>query len=96
MCLLTGLLVLMFGLAAMASHSLLDPAWSTSGASDTVLPHNWMGRLGAILSDAAYFGFGFSVWWLWAIAIFVWLRSFRRWIAGAGIFIPTLGQRLSF
>ena len=96
MCLLTGLLVLMFGLAAMASHSLLDPAWSTSGASDTVLPHNWMGRLGAILSDAAYFGFGFSVWWLWAIAIFVWLRSFRRWIAGAGIFIPSLGQRLSF
>ena len=55
-----------------------------------------MGRLGAILSDAAYFGFGFSVWWLWAIAIFVWLRSFRRWIAGEGIFIPSLGQRLSF
>lgn len=96
MCLLAGLLVLMFGVAAMVSHSLLDPAWSTSGASDTVVLHNWMGRLGALLADAAYFGFGFSVWWLWAVAVFVWLRSFWRWITGAGMLIPTLGQRLQF
>lgn len=96
MCLLVGLLVLMFGVAAMVSHSLLDPAWSTSGASDTVVLHNWMGRLGALLADAAYFGFGFSVWWLWAVAVFVWLRSFWRWITGAGMLIPTLGQRLQF
>ncbi len=96
MCLLAGLLVLMFGVAAMLSHSLLDPAWSTSGASDTVVLHNWMGRLGALLADAAYFGFGFSVWWLWAVAVFVWLRSFWRWITGAGMLIPTLGQRLQF
>ncbi|MBV2162896.1 MAG: DNA translocase FtsK 4TM domain-containing protein [Comamonas sp.] len=96
MCLLAGLLVLMFGVAAMVSHSLLDPAWSTSGASDTVVLHNWMGRLGALLADAAYFGFGFSVWWLWVVAVFVWLRSFWRWITGAGMLIPTLGQRLHF
>ena len=96
MCLLAGLLVLMFGMAAMVSHSLLDPAWSTSGASDTVVLHNWMGRLGALLADAAYFGFGFSVWWLWGVAVFVWLRSFWRWITGAGMLIPTLGQRLHF
>ncbi len=96
MCLLAGLLVLMFGVAAMVSHSLLDPAWSTSGASDTVVLHNWMGRLGALLADAAYFGFGFSIWWLWVVAVFVWLRSFWRWITGAGMLIPTLGQRLHF
>ena len=96
MCLLAGLLVLMFGVAAMVSHSLLDPAWSTSGASDTVVLHNWMGRLGALLADAAYFGFGFSAWWLWAVAVFVWLRSFWRWMTGAGMLIPPLGQRLYF
>lgn len=96
MCLLVGLLALMFGVAAMYSHSLLDPAWSTSGASDTVHLHNWMGRLGALLSDAAYFGFGFSVWWLWVVAGFIWLRSAVRWVMGLGMWLPTLQQRLRF
>ncbi|MCZ2106190.1 MAG: DNA translocase FtsK 4TM domain-containing protein, partial [Burkholderiales bacterium] len=96
MCLLVGALGLMFGLAAMVSHSLLDPAWSTSGASDTVLLHNWVGRLGALLSDMAYFGLGFSVWWLWLAAGFVWLRSAWRWVVGRGMFVPTFTQRLRF
>ena len=96
MCLLVGLLALMFGVAAMYSHSLLDPAWSTSGASDTAHLHNWMGRLGALLSDAAYFGFGFSVWWLWVVAGFIWLRSAVRWVMGLGMWLPTLQQRLRF
>ena len=96
MCLLVGLLVLLFVLAALCSHSLLDPAWSTSGASDTVLLHNWMGRLGALLSDAAYFGFGFSVWWLWCVAVFIWLRSGVRWVRGVGMWLPSAQQRLRF
>lgn len=96
MCLLLGLLVLLFALAALLSHSLLDPAWSTSGASDTVLLHNWMGQLGALLADAAYFGFGFSVWWLWCVAVFIWLRSGMRWMRGQGMWLPSAQQRLRF
>lgn len=60
--LLLGLYVL-----ALATHSPLDEAWSTSGASATL--HNQAGAFGAWLSDLAYFSFGFSSWWLVPVAL---------------------------
>ena len=61
-CLIAGSLGLFFWLLAMFSYSSLDPAWSTSGSGDDGVVNNWLGRLGALVSDACYFGFGMSVW----------------------------------
>lgn len=58
--LVLGAAALAFWLLALLSHSLADPAWSTTGSRADV--GNWGGRLGAIVADASYFLFGFSVW----------------------------------
>ncbi len=69
--LLAGFLFLAFWLIALLTYSPLDAAWSTSG---TLLPlGNRLGRLGAWLADISYFVFGFSVWWLVAAGLRVWL-----------------------
>ena len=44
--------------------------------------HNWMGRVGAWLADACYFGFGMSVWWLVLAAVQAWITSLVRWMRG--------------
>ena len=59
--LILGALVLVFWLIALLSYSGHDAAWSTSGVDSTTL--NWGGRIGALLSDASYYFFGFSIWW---------------------------------
>ncbi|CAB5696014.1 DNA translocase FtsK [Delftia tsuruhatensis] len=82
MLLLAGLLALVFWLASMFSYSPQDPAWSTSGAGHMRLVGNWMGRVGAWLADACYFGFGMSVWWLVLASLQTWLSSFARWLRG--------------
>jgi len=82
MLLLAGLLALVFWLASMLSYSPQDPAWSTSGAGHARLVANWMGRVGAWLADACYFGFGMSVWWLVLASLQTWLSSFARWLRG--------------
>ena len=46
-----GLVLLMFWLVAMLSHSAQDPAWTTSGS--TLSPRNWGGRVGAAISWGA-------------------------------------------
>ena len=71
-------LVLVF--LSLVSYHVGDPAWSTSGASPKV--HNWVGRLGAWLSDLAYFSLGYSAWWCWAAGLRVWLVGFARWLRG--------------
>ena len=83
--LILGLLGLLFWLLALISYSSQDPAWSTSGnaqALGTVQSgmDNWGGRLGAYLADASYFLLGFSVWWLLAAGLSVWLASLARWL----------------
>lgn len=93
-CLIAGALGLLFWLLAMLSYSPLDPAWSTSGSGDTELVQNWMGRLGAILADACYFGFGMSTWWLLLIAAYTLLSSGLRWLGGQGMLEVTFMQRL--
>ena len=76
--LILGLLGLVFWLLALATHSGLDAAWSTSGTGGAV--HNWGGRIGAWLSDASYYLLGFSVWWCLAAGVRAWLSTLARWM----------------
>lgn len=80
--LLIGLLGLVFWLSAMFTYSPQDAAWSTSGTGQMPFVHNWMGRVGAWLADACYFGFGMSVWWLVLAAVQAWITSLVRWMRG--------------
>ena len=85
--LILGLLGLVFWLVALISYSQQDAAWSTSGTAQGsgLLPavaRNWGGRLGAWLADASYFLLGFSVWWMLAAGIRVWLASLAHWLRG--------------
>lgn len=95
-CLTAGALGLLFWLMAMVSYSPLDPAWSTSGSSDVVMVNNWMGRLGALLADAWYFGFGLSAWWLLLIALYVLCASSLRWMRGHSMLETPVGERLQW
>lgn len=61
---------------ALFSFSMQDPSWSR-GIVDNGEIRNLAGLSGAYLADAAYYLFGFSVWWL-LLALSVWLyRNFR-------------------
>lgn len=62
--LIVSFILMAFCVAAMLSYSPKDPAWSTSGSQIAGHVSNWMGRLGAMVSDGGYFMVGFSVWWL--------------------------------
>ena len=83
--LILGLLGLLFWLLALISYSAQDPAWSTSGNAQTlgvtrIDIQNWGGRLGAYLADVSYFFLGFSVWWLLAAGLSVWLSGLAHWL----------------
>ncbi len=77
--LLIGAALWLFWALAMVSHSLDDPAWSTSGAGHAVA--NWGGQVGAGLADVSYFLLGMSAWWLLLVTARVWLASLARWLA---------------
>ena len=69
--LLLGFLFMAFWLLSLLSYSPHDAAWSTSGFG---LPlENHLGKMGAWLADISYFVFGFSVWWMVAAGLRVWL-----------------------
>ncbi|MBL8338783.1 MAG: DNA translocase FtsK 4TM domain-containing protein [Rhodoferax sp.] len=76
--LVAGLVALVFWLVALLSYSPLDAAWSTSGTGDVL--RNRGGRLGALLADAGYFLFGFSLWWIYLAAARAWLSGLARWL----------------
>ena len=83
--LILGMLGLLFWLLALISYSFQDAAWSTSGSGQALggaqsSVHNWGGRLGAYLADASYFLLGFSVWWLLAVGLSVWLAALAQWL----------------
>ena len=78
--LLLGAAALAFWLLALLSHSLADPAWSTTGTQ--AMAGNWGGRVGAWLADGGYFLFGFSVWWLLLAGLRAWLSALAWWIRG--------------
>jgi S-DNA-T family DNA segregation ATPase FtsK/SpoIIIE len=71
--LVIGLVALGFWLLSLASYAPTDPAWSTSGTGAEL--RNRGGRLGALLADAGYYLFGFSVWWAFAAAARMWLAG---------------------
>ena len=74
--LIVGALLLLIWLLSLATFSLSDAAWSTSGMDMPAA--NWMGRLGAWLADVSYFICGVSVWWLLLGAMNVWRISLVR------------------
>ncbi len=72
--------VLVLTLLSLLSFNVRDPSWSSSGADGVV--RNWVGHLGAWLSDIAYFSFGYSVWWCVAAAARAWLAALAAWLRG--------------
>ena len=78
--LIAGLLGLILWFLSLATHSLHDAAWSTSGEGGS--PHNLAGRLGAWLADASYYLFGFSVWWFFLACGRAWLKALANWLRG--------------
>ncbi|MDP2417386.1 MAG: DNA translocase FtsK 4TM domain-containing protein [Hydrogenophaga sp.] len=78
--LVLGAAALAFWLLALSSHSLADPAWSTTGTQLEV--DNWGGRFGALLADGSYYLLGFSVWWCFLAGLRAWLATLARWIRG--------------
>lgn len=87
--LVLGAAALAFWLLALLSHSLADPAWTTTGSRPEV--GNWGGRLGAWVADGSLFLLGFSVWWCFAAGVRVWLSSLARWLRGTAA--PMDGER---
>ncbi|MBE0587696.1 MAG: DNA translocase FtsK 4TM domain-containing protein, partial [Hydrogenophaga sp.] len=71
--LVVGAAALAFWLLALLSHSLIDPAWSTTGSRSEV--GNWGGQLGALLADASYYLLGWSVWWCFFAGLRAWLSA---------------------
>jgi len=64
-------------LVAFITHSAADPAWSTTGSALRL--RNWLGPVGAWLSDIGYFVLGATVWWLLVFAVaWVWRARPRR------------------
>jgi DNA segregation ATPase FtsK/SpoIIIE, S-DNA-T family len=100
--LILGLLGLLFWLLALISYSSQDAAWSTSGGAQALGTgqmslRNWGGRLGAYLADASYFLLGFSVWWLLAAGLSVWLAGLAQWLRAETLQAEQLrGQRTKF
>jgi S-DNA-T family DNA segregation ATPase FtsK/SpoIIIE len=78
--LVLGAAALAFWLLALLSHSLADPAWSTTGTLAEA--GNWGGRLGALLADGSYYLLGFSVWWCFFAGLRAWLSALADWIRG--------------
>ena len=74
--LFTGFLGVVLFLA-LATHSLQDAAWSTSGVAG-MRTANSIGRAGAYISDLLYYFFGYSVWWLLIIGFVLWLKASIR------------------
>jgi len=71
-----GAVLWLLALLALATHSPADPAFTTSGSVEQAT--NQAGTLGALFSDALYFLFGFSAWWLMLVSLRAWLGGLAR------------------
>ncbi|MBP5988742.1 MAG: DNA translocase FtsK 4TM domain-containing protein [Piscinibacter sp.] len=71
-----GAVLWLLALIALVTHSATDPAFTTSGSAEQAA--NKAGALGALFSDALYFLFGFSAWWLMLVSLRAWLGGLAR------------------
>ena len=78
---LTGVLWVLAVLALMTHHP-GDPAFTTSGRGE--LTANAVGRVGAWVSDLAFFVLGYSVWWIPLIVARHWLSMLAWRLRGQG------------
>ncbi|MFY7984002.1 MAG: DNA translocase FtsK 4TM domain-containing protein, partial [Burkholderiaceae bacterium] len=78
---LTGVLWVLAVLALMTHHP-GDPAFTTSGRGE--LTANAVGRVGAWVSDLAFFLLGYSVWWVPLIVARHWLSMLAWRLRGQG------------
>ncbi len=78
---LAGGVLWLLALLALASHSVADAAFSTSGS--TLLPVNKVGALGAWFSDLAFVLLGYSAWWLMAVSLRAWLGALAQVLRGS-------------
>jgi S-DNA-T family DNA segregation ATPase FtsK/SpoIIIE len=91
--LLVGGVLFLLAVLALATHSGLDPAFSTSGDGSPVA--NKAGALGAWFSDVAFFLFGYSAWWVIVAGARAWLGALARVLRSeAGVGLPTGGPAL--
>jgi S-DNA-T family DNA segregation ATPase FtsK/SpoIIIE len=74
--LLAAALVWGLVLLALLSHDRGDAAFSISAGRE--LPANWVGALGAWISDLLLFAFGYSCWWLMLVSLRAWLGALAR------------------
>ncbi len=65
---------------ALLTHHAGDAAFTTSGTGGPTL--NKAGAAGAWVSDLAFFAFGYSIWWLMAVAARIWLTALARILRG--------------
>ena len=92
--LLVGGLMLLLCILALLSYQTSDPAWSTSGSGPAV--RNWVGPMGALWADLAYFALGYSAWWGVAAAGRAWLVGLAQWLRGPAVqdgSLPVVTQR---
>jgi len=74
--LLTGGVLFLLALLALATHTGTDAAFSTSGDGGAIA--NKAGALGAWFSDAVFFLFGYSAWWLIVVGARAWLGALAK------------------
>src|SRR5690349_9876726 len=74
--LLAGGVLFLLALLALATHSGTDAAFSTSGDGSPI--SNKAGALGAWFSDAVFFLFGYSAWWLLIVGARAWLGGLAK------------------
>jgi S-DNA-T family DNA segregation ATPase FtsK/SpoIIIE len=88
-----GLVLLVYWGLALGTHSLNDPAWSTSGNGAGIV-RNQGGLLGAWVADVSYYLFGFSVWWCWAAAVRGWFSALARALRAPRLAVDPADQAL--
>ncbi|HUP07702.1 MAG TPA: DNA translocase FtsK 4TM domain-containing protein, partial [Caldimonas sp.] len=74
--LLAGGVLFLLALLALATHTGTDAAFSTSGDGSAI--SNKAGALGAWFSDAVFFLFGYSAWWLLVVGARAWLGGLAK------------------
>ncbi|HEY4956504.1 MAG TPA: DNA translocase FtsK 4TM domain-containing protein, partial [Caldimonas sp.] len=80
--LLTGAVVWLLAVLALASHSAADPGFSTSGGGGPI--QNRVGAAGAWLADVAFFLVGYSVWWAVLVGARAWLGALAHAMRATG------------